>query len=98
MRFRQRNPPELLELQIEVAGLLHESCIPPGKSVPCAACKLYRFSWPEPQLLSLSSIPSECDIFRLANFTTTIVVTERLVGAVQRLGLEDVAFQELPVR
>ena len=39
------------------------------------------------------------DLFRLADFGTLIIGTERFVEAVRRLGYEqDVAFQELPVR
>ncbi|KFE71134.1 hypothetical protein DB31_3264 [Hyalangium minutum] len=38
-------------------------------------------------------------MFRLANFMTMIIGTERFVEAVRRLGYEqDIAFRELPAR
>lgn len=98
MRFRQKSRPELLELQIESSGVLHEDCIPPGKAEPCPACYESSFRRPEHSFLKLDSLPSDRDIFRLANFSTMVVVTERFVTAVQRLGIEEVNFRELPVR
>ncbi|CAM3281789.1 hypothetical protein COSO111634_09950 [Corallococcus soli] len=37
------------------------------------------------------------DLFRLVDFTTLIIATERFVEAVNRLGLEGVVFKEVPV-
>ncbi|WP_275902270.1 double-CXXCG motif protein [Myxococcus vastator] len=37
-------------------------------------------------------------MFRLANFATMIIGTERLVDAVSRLGLEGIACREIPTR
>ena len=39
----------------------------------------------------------EQDLFRLADFTTVIIATERFAAAVARLGLEGVVFKEVPV-
>jgi hypothetical protein len=56
------------------------------------------FSLPKEPLLDAASLPKHLDIFRLANFTTVIVATERFVDTVRRLGFEEVAFRELPLR
>jgi uncharacterized double-CXXCG motif protein len=98
LRFRQKQAPELLELQIEAHGLLHPDCIPPGKAVPCARCGRYGFSLPEQPILDRASLPEHLDLFRLANFTTVIVASERLVESIRRLGFEEVSIRELPLR
>jgi hypothetical protein len=49
-------------------------------------------------LLETASLPEQRDLFRLTDFETTLIGTERFVEAVQRLGLEGAAFQELSVR
>ena len=98
LRFCGKERPELLELQIEPHGRLHRDCIPPETPEPCPKCGRQGFKLPDEPILNLASLPTDRDLFRLANFTTVIVVTERFVDAVQRLGLEDVAFRELPAR
>ena len=98
LRFRQRQAPELLELQIEPRGLLHRDCIPPGKAVPCGKCGRYGFTLPDNPILDRASLPEHLDLFRLANRTTVIVASERLVDAIHRLGFEEVSIRELPLR
>jgi uncharacterized double-CXXCG motif protein len=98
LRFRQKQVPDLLELQLEPHGLLHPDCIPPGEREPCAKCGRLSFSLPQEPLLDAASLPEHLDIFRLANFTTVIVVSERFVEAVRRLQFEEVSFRELPLR
>jgi len=98
LRFRQRQAPELLELQIKPHGLLHRDCIPQDKAVPCGRCGRYGFSLPDKPILDRASLPEHLDLFRLANFTTVIVASERLVEAIHRLGFEEVSIRELPLR
>ncbi len=98
LRFRQKEAPDLLELQIEPHGLLHPDCIPPDKRTPCAKCGRWGFSLPKEPLLDTASLPTHLDLFRLANFTTVIVATERFVDTVRRLQFEEVSFRELPLR
>lgn len=98
LRFRQKKAPELLELQIEPHGLLHPDCIPPEERVPCARCGRQGFSLPDEPILDAASLPMELDLFRLANFSTVIVATERFKDAVQRLELGEMVFRELPLR
>ena len=98
LRFRQRQAPELLELQIEAHGLLHQDCIPQGKAVPCGKCGRYGFTLPDNPILDRASLPEHLDLFRLANRTTVIVASERLVDAIHRLGFEEVSIRELSLR
>jgi uncharacterized double-CXXCG motif protein len=98
LRFKEKQPPELLELQIEFHGLLHADCLPPGEAAPCATCGCYGFSMSREPLLDAASLPTDRDLFRLINYSTVIVGTERFVETVTRLGFEEAQFLELPVR
>jgi uncharacterized double-CXXCG motif protein len=98
LRFRQKNPPELLELELWPRGRLHESCLPP-RPPPCNRCGRDGFRRPEQPILDAKSLPENVDLFRLDNFETLIVGSERFVAAVHRLQVtEGLVFSELPVR
>jgi len=98
LRFRQKNSPELLELEIAAHGKLHPDCFPPGTIGPCEKCGRLGIRRPENMLLDGASLPEHLDLFRLANFETTLVGTERFVNAVRQLGLDGIDCRELPVR
>jgi uncharacterized double-CXXCG motif protein len=98
LRLRGENPPELLELQIEPRGRLHPECLPRNLPAPCTTCGLLEFSFPSAPILRAASLPEDRDLFRLADFQTKIVATERFVETVRRLGFEEVEFRELPTR
>jgi uncharacterized double-CXXCG motif protein len=98
LRFRQKKaPPTLVELQLEPYGLLHEDCLP-QRPPPCSRCGRDGFELPEKLLLDRASLPTHTDVFRLANFSTVLVASERFKDAVQRLGLDGIVFHELPLR
>jgi uncharacterized double-CXXCG motif protein len=98
LRWRQKRPPELLDIQVEPQGQLHLDCIPPEHRTPCLKCGRWGFRIPEDMLLDKSTVPGHTDTFRIGNALTRIVVTERFREAVERLGLDGVLFQELAVR
>jgi uncharacterized double-CXXCG motif protein len=98
LRSRRKEQPELLELQIESHGLLHPDCLPPGKAAPCAKCGRYDFSLPREPILDAASLPLHLDVFRLANFGTVLVATERFKEAVERHAPHCLSFRELPLR
>ncbi len=98
LRFRQKSAPELWELQLEPRGRLHPDCLPPDLKPPCAKCGRPGLTRPEAPLLDAASLPEDRDLFRLGNFLTMLIATERFVDTVQRLGFEEVLFHELPVR
>lgn len=97
LRFRQKNPPELLELEILPHGRLHPSCTP-KRPPPCSKCGRDSFTLPEDPILDAASLPRDNDLFRLADFETVIIGSEQFVESVQRLELKDVAPRELPLR
>ncbi|MBZ4407483.1 double-CXXCG motif protein [Myxococcus sp. XM-1-1-1] len=98
LRIRQKNPPELLELQLEPHGQLHPDCIPPDVPPRCEMCGRRGFSLPDEPILDAASLPPDLDLFRVGNFATVIVGTERFMDAVQRLELSGIIFRELPTR
>lgn len=98
LRLRDKNPPELLELQVEPRGMLHRDCLPRRLPPPCETCGRQAFGFPTEPILDAATLPTDRDLFRLANFKTQIVGTERFVETVQRLGFDEVEFRELPTR
>jgi len=98
LRFRQKsNPPELLQLQLIPYGLLHPECLPP-RPPACARCGRDGFELPKDLILDEASLPEHTDVFRLASFSTVLVGSERFKEAVQRMGLDGIRFEELPLR
>ena len=98
LRFRDKNPPELLELLLVPRGRLHPDCLPRGLPAPCTTCGRHAFSFPAAPILEAASLPTDRDIFRLANFQTVIIGTERFMETVRRLGFDEVNFREIPAR
>lgn len=98
LRFRQKSPPELLELQIEPRSRLHPDCIPPDEPPPCSTCGRFALTRPDDPILDAASLPPDRDLFRVGNFATMVIGTERFVEAVRRLELDGITFRELPTR
>ena len=98
VRFRGKNPPELLAPQLELHGRFHPECLPSDAAPACSTCGSTRHALPEPPVLDASSLPEHTDLFRLADWTTLIVASERMVESVRKLALDGVGFRELAVR
>lgn len=96
LRFRQRNAPELLELELLSAGRLHPDCLPGNREPRCTRCDRFGLTLPKNRLLDATTIPQHVDVFRLEDFSTVIVCTERFVDDCQRLGLDGVVFHPMP--
>ncbi len=97
LRFRQKKHPELLELEIPAHGRLHPDCTP-QRPPPCDRCGLDSFRFPDDPILDAASLPEHTDLFRLSDFETIFIATERFVDAFRRLKLEEVDIREVPVR
>jgi uncharacterized double-CXXCG motif protein len=98
VRFRGKNPPALLELQLQSHGHFHPACLPPNRKPPCPTCGSDPFKLPDPMVLDATSLPEDLDVFRMADASTVILVTERFVDAARRLELDGVTFRELETR
>ncbi|RYZ38545.1 MAG: hypothetical protein EOO71_23580 [Myxococcaceae bacterium] len=98
LKFRQKTPPELIELQIEPRGLLHRDCLPPDLEPPCTTCGRQAFTLPDDPILDEASLPTDTDLFRVGNYGTVIIGTDRFKDAVEQGGWAGIKFRELPVR
>lgn len=99
LRFRRRNPPELLELELVPRGRVHPDCLPADRPAPCTKCGRTGWRLPEQPILEAASLPQDLDLFRLRDFTQMIIGSERFVDSARRLGYEqDILFRELPLR
>ena len=95
VRFRQRNAPELLELELVPVGRLHPDCLPPGHEPPCPRCGRPGVDKPKSPLLDARTLPDDLDLFRSTDYSIELC-TGRFVEACRRLGLDGLVF--LPVR
>jgi uncharacterized double-CXXCG motif protein len=95
LRFRQRASPELLELEFHFVGRLHADCLPSNRKPPCPRCGYKSMPLPHEPLLDAATLPSHLDLFRLEDYSSIIVCTERFVDACKRLGLDGVVFHPL---
>jgi uncharacterized double-CXXCG motif protein len=99
VRFRQKNHPELVEPQLQFHGRFHPDCLPEHREPPCPTCGEDKgYSLPRPPLLAAASLPEDLDVFRLADWSSLIIASQRLVDAVKQLELDGVVFHALDVR
>ncbi|HZI09638.1 MAG TPA: double-CXXCG motif protein [Myxococcus sp.] len=98
LRFRRKDAPELLDLQLEPRGRLHPDCIPPDVPPPCTTCGRRGFRRPDQPILDAASLPADLELFRVGNYATMVIGTERFLEAVHRLKLDGITFTELPTR
>jgi uncharacterized double-CXXCG motif protein len=98
LRFRQRNSPELLELELLPVGRLHPDCLPPHPQPACPRCGRLNHPLPKHPILDAATLPEQLDLFRLEDYSNLNICTGRFVEACQRLGLDGVVFQPLETR
>lgn len=98
VRFRQKNHPELLELQLELHGQFHPDCLPPDLNPTCPTCGNNPNPLPKKFCLAASSLPEDLDVFRFRDAPGSILASERMVEAVTRLELDGVVFREVEIR
>ncbi|MFP2924008.1 double-CXXCG motif protein [Pyxidicoccus sp. 3LG] len=97
VRFRGKNPPTLLNMQLEVHGRFHPDCLKWTRKPPCPRCGTSDVEgpMPDPAVLDASTLPTGMDLFRLIDAPGFIVATERFVDAARQLELDGVVFREL---
>jgi uncharacterized double-CXXCG motif protein len=94
LRFRGAAP-ELVEFQILARGRLlngvHDGTWPRF----CPGCEREGVSMPDNLIVERDSLPTGMDVFRLSNFTTVILVTERFKDAVTDSDIKGALFEEV---
>ncbi|WNG37219.1 hypothetical protein F0U61_28750 [Archangium violaceum] len=98
LRFRQRASPELLELELLPVGRAHPDCLPSSRKPPCPRCGRLGLTLPKNLVLDAATLPDHRDVFRLEDFSTVVVCTERFVDTCLRLRLDGVVFHPLPTK
>lgn len=100
VRFRVKDPPRFVNLQLDVQGRFHPDCLTWTRNPPCPRCGGSEVDgpMPDPAVLASETLPAGVDLFRLADAPGIIVATERFVEAVTRLGLDGVVVREVEAR
>lgn len=98
VRFRGKNPPRLVNMQLEVQGRFHPSCLTWTRKPPCPRCGSTEVDgpMPDPIVLDSKTLPEDVDLFRLTDAPGLIIATEHFVEAAARLELDGVVF--LPIQ
>jgi len=98
LRFKEKRPPELLDIELHPHGFLHPDCFSKPWKQPCRRCGRNANKLPDPMVLDGATLPGDLDVFRLRDYPTVIIASERFVNAVTRLALDEIVFKEVPVR
>ncbi|WP_043709173.1 double-CXXCG motif protein [Corallococcus macrosporus] len=97
--FRDKSPPVLRELQLALHGRIHPDCFTQPRASNCAKCGSEASErLPDTYWLAQETLPTQVDLFRLRDYPTLIIATERTVDAADRLKLEGVTFQPVDAR
>jgi uncharacterized double-CXXCG motif protein len=96
-RYTRRDPPTLLELQLDLHGRWSPAAPPADRGWACPACGYRGSIDTEHIVLDSATIPDNVDIFRCEMATALVFVSERFKETVERLKLTDITFIEIPV-
>jgi len=96
LRFRGKNPPALLELQIEPHGKMAPAAVT-NSEPSCLSCGRNPNSVPEHIVIDALSIPKDLDLFRAEDFPTVILATQKFVEAAEALKLRGIGFHQVAV-
>lgn len=89
---------ELCELAIYPAGRLANGQYERGVIKICPECGRDAVRLPEEEIaIDVSDLPDNIDIFRLDNFATILIVTERFFDAINTLGIKGAKFERVQV-
>ncbi|RKH00848.1 hypothetical protein D7V97_29700 [Corallococcus sp. CA053C] len=95
LRNRRTKELPLYELEARPLAKLHPACIY-DREPTCPFCGRHGFTLPPKRWLLGESVPTGLDLFGVEE-TTRIVVSERFVDTVNRLGPSDVVYREITV-
>lgn len=100
VRFRMKDPPRLVNVQLDVQGRFHPDCLSWTRKPPCPRCggSDAEGPMPDPVVLASETLLEGLDLFRLADAPGFIVATERFVETATRLNLDGGLFREVEAR
>lgn len=86
---------EVFEFDLPLKGKLTNAVYDGIQLKYCDGCGRDSSSKPKEMLIDKESIPNDVDIFRVSNFTTIILVTEKFVEVVTNLDIKGAIFNEV---
>lgn len=97
LKFRKEEQ-KIFEFDLPLEGKLSNGVYNELQLKYCDACGRDSASKPDEILIEHSSLPTDIDIFRVSNFTTIILVTEKFVETVTNLGIKGAVFNEIKTK
>lgn len=94
LKFKKEEQ-KVYEFDLPLKGKLINAVYDGSKMKCCDGCGRDGSTKPEEILIDAASIPNNADIFRVSNFTTIILVTEKFVRAVNNLDIKGAIFKEV---
>lgn len=88
---------DLHEFEILPKGVLLNGIYPPEYPKYCPACGRNSITMPENIIVERNSLPINVDLFRLENFPTIIMTTEKLRDTVEKLEISGIIFHEVEI-
>lgn len=88
---------EVYEFDLPLRGKLANATYDGIQLDYCFACDRDSGTLPDEIIIDKASLSNDFDIFRVRNFTTIILVTEKFVEVVSQLGLRGAVFQEAKI-
>lgn len=87
----------VLEFALPLQGHLANGVYDGTQTAQCVGCGRDSVTLPEKILVDSRTVEGNFDIFRLRNFSTLVLVTERFVDEVKRAGIKGAIFAEVKV-
>ncbi|MBL0697864.1 double-CXXCG motif protein [Comamonas sp. JC664] len=94
VKFRGKSPPDLLALQLKLHGRLHVDHVSPRENALCPKCGSSRNTQPRSQKFTVRAMSDAPDLFRLSDWPTLIIASQRMVTVVRQLAMTGVRFIE----
>ncbi len=88
---------EIFEFDLPLRGALANPVYDGIQLDYCTACGRNSATIPDEILIDRDSLPADLDIFRVRNFTTIILVTEKFVDAIKTYDIKGAVFEEVKV-
>lgn len=93
----KRQTQKIYEFEIVPIGKLLNPIYEKENDIACLGCGRVGVSMPEKIIIEKKSLPNNCDIFRLSNFTTIVLVSERFFESVKKFELKGILFEEVEI-
>ncbi len=94
VKFRGKSPLDLLAMQLTFHGRLHVERVSAQENASCPKCGSSRRTLPQSPNLDARPLSDAPDLFRLSDWPTLIIASQRMVTVVRQLAMTGVRFAE----